>query len=92
MEESGRNSHRTEKSYVHWIRRFVRFHNRRHPRKFGKVKIEAFLTHLALEHGDSTFERSSVAGACYPQQDLEQGLGHEVYMQYALTRKYAGCV
>jgi site-specific recombinase XerD len=42
-------SHRTEKSYVHWIRRFVRFHNRRHPRELGKVEIEAFLTHLAVD-------------------------------------------
>jgi integron integrase len=31
-------SYRTEKSYVHWIRRFVRFHNRRHPRELGKKR------------------------------------------------------
>jgi len=42
-------SHRTEKSYVHWIRRFVFFHNRRHPRELGKPEIEAFLTHLAVD-------------------------------------------
>ncbi len=42
-------SHRTEKSYVHWIRRFVLFHNRRHPRELGKLEIEAFLTHLAVD-------------------------------------------
>lgn len=41
-------SHRTEKSYVNWIRRFVRFHDRRHPRQLGKAEIEAFLTHLAV--------------------------------------------
>ena len=40
-------SHRTERSYVNWIRRFVRFHDRRHPRELGKAEIEAFLTHLA---------------------------------------------
>jgi hypothetical protein len=37
-------SHRTEKPYVHWIRRFVRSHNRLHPRELGKAEIEAFLT------------------------------------------------
>ncbi len=42
-------SHRAEKSYVHWIRRCVRFHKRRHPRELGKVEIEAFLTHLAVD-------------------------------------------
>ena len=42
-------SHRTEKSYIHWIRHFVRFHNRQHPRDMGKPEIESFLTHLAVE-------------------------------------------
>lgn len=42
-------SFRTEKAYVHWIRRFVQFHKRRHPRELGKVEIEAFLTHLAVD-------------------------------------------
>lgn len=47
-------SPRTEKSYVHWIRRFIRFHNRRHPRDLGKADIEAFLTHLAVDRKVST--------------------------------------
>ena len=42
-------SHRTEKTYVNWVRRFVRFHSRRHPRELGKAEIEAFLTHLAID-------------------------------------------
>jgi len=40
---------RTEESYVKWIKRFILFHNRRHPRDLGRAEIEAFLTHLALE-------------------------------------------
>lgn len=39
----------TEKAYAHWIRQFVRFHQRRHPRTLGKHEIEQFLTHLAVE-------------------------------------------
>lgn len=39
----------TEKAYTHWIRQFVRFHHRRHPRSLGRQEIEQFLTHLALE-------------------------------------------
>ncbi|NVK02533.1 MAG: integron integrase [Oceanospirillaceae bacterium] len=42
-------SHRTEKSYIHWIRHFVRFHNRQHPRDMGKPEIESSLTYLAVE-------------------------------------------
>ena len=44
-----RLSLRTESSYLAWIRRFVRFHGRRHPRELGAAEIEAFLTHLAVE-------------------------------------------
>ena len=39
---------RTEQSYVSWIRRFILFHNKRHPQDMGKDEIEAFLTHLAV--------------------------------------------
>lgn len=39
---------RTERSYVSWIVRFIRFHGLRHPRELGPPAIEAFLTHLAV--------------------------------------------
>ncbi|MCY7272424.1 MAG: integron integrase [Phormidesmis sp. CAN_BIN44] len=42
-------SYQTEKSYVQWIKRYVAFHHRRHPREMGQAEIEAFLTHLAVE-------------------------------------------
>jgi integron integrase len=39
---------RTEQAYVEWIRRFVLFHEKRHPRELGPAEVEAFLTHLAV--------------------------------------------
>ena len=42
-------SYRTEKTYIGWIRRFIIFHGKRHPRGLGKQDVEAFLTHLAVE-------------------------------------------
>jgi len=42
-------SPRTEKSYVGWIRRFILFHGKRHPREMGAREIEVFLTHLAVD-------------------------------------------
>jgi len=39
---------RTEQAYVDWIRRFILFHNKRHPDEMGKREVEAFLTHLAV--------------------------------------------
>ncbi len=41
-------SARTEESYVAWVRRFILFHNKRHPREMGGEEIAAFLTHLAV--------------------------------------------
>lgn len=40
-------SYRTEISYLQWIRRFIRFHNRRHPREMGADEITAYLNYLA---------------------------------------------
>lgn len=45
-----RYSRSTEKTYVHWIKRFILFHNKRHPLEMGECEIEAFLTDLAV-HG-----------------------------------------
>ena len=40
---------RTEQAYLGWIRRFILFHHKRHPKEMGKTEIEAFLTHLAVQ-------------------------------------------
>ncbi|APV48907.1 integrase [Betaproteobacteria bacterium GR16-43] len=40
---------RTERTYVHWIKRFVVFHGRRHPREMGGEEVTAFLSALATE-------------------------------------------
>jgi integron integrase len=42
-------SYRTEETYVTWIKRFILFHQKRHPRDMGAAEIETFLTHLAVE-------------------------------------------
>jgi integron integrase len=39
---------RTERTYLHWIRRYVEFHGRRHPRDLGPTNVEEFLTDLAV--------------------------------------------
>ncbi len=40
---------RTEEAYVHWIKRFVLFHNKHHPKGMSEKEIAAFLTHLAVK-------------------------------------------
>ncbi len=38
---------RTEEAYINWIKRFIFFHHKRHPREMGAAEITAFLSHLA---------------------------------------------
>lgn len=42
-------SARTEDTYVDWVKNFILFHNKRHPREMGVDEIGQFLTHLATE-------------------------------------------
>ena len=42
-------SARTEKAYLHWARRFILFHDKRHPASMGASEVTAFLSHLAVE-------------------------------------------
>lgn len=39
---------RTEQAYVQWIRRYILFHGKRHPRELGAAQLSAFLSHLAV--------------------------------------------
>ena len=38
----------TEKAYVHWAKRYVLFHRKRHPLEMGEREVNEFLTHLAV--------------------------------------------
>ncbi|MDB5987173.1 MAG: integron integrase [Nevskia sp.] len=40
---------RTEEAYIDWIKRYIRFHDKRHPRELGAEAMAAFLTHLATD-------------------------------------------
>jgi len=39
---------RTEHAYIDWIKRYIFFHDVRHPAEMGAAEVEAFLTHLAV--------------------------------------------
>jgi len=58
-----RYSLRTEKAYLFWVRRYIRFHHLRHPRRMGAHEIEAWLTHLAtvLKVSASTHKQALAA-------------------------------
>jgi len=59
-------SRRTETAYVDWVRRFVLFHGRRHPRTMGEREIAAFLSHLANErHVSASTQNQALAALLF---------------------------
>jgi len=56
-------SYSTEKTYVHWARRYILFHNKRHPAEMGAAEVEAFLTHLAKEGNVSSSTQNQALNA-----------------------------
>ena len=40
---------RSEQAYLEWIKRFILFHQKRHPKDMGEPEVRAFLTHLAVQ-------------------------------------------
>jgi len=42
-------SHRTENAYWHWMKGFILFHNKRHPREMGAGEVQSYLSHLAVK-------------------------------------------
>lgn len=54
---------RTEEAYVHWTRRYILFHHKRHPSEMGKTEIEAFLSDLAVNGKVSASTQSQAKAA-----------------------------
>lgn len=54
---------RTETQYIHWIKRFILYHNKRHPREMGAKEVESFLTHLATAGGVSAATQNQALSA-----------------------------
>lgn len=54
---------RTEETYVHWIRRYIFFHSKRHPAAMGADEVNAFLTHLAVDERVSATTQNQALAA-----------------------------
>ncbi len=53
----------TEKSYVDWVRRYILFHEKKHPNEMGTREIESFLTHLAVVRNVSASTQNQALSA-----------------------------
>ena len=54
---------RTEQAYVDWARRFILFHQKRHPQEMGAAEVEAFLNYLAVERQVSASTQNQAKAA-----------------------------
>lgn len=54
---------RTEQAYVGWIKRYIIFHDKRHPAEMGKLELETFLTSLAVERNVSASTQTQALSA-----------------------------
>jgi site-specific recombinase XerD len=54
---------RTETTYLDWVRRFILFHDKRHPADMGAPEVAAFLTHLAVERQVSASTQNQAKSA-----------------------------
>ena len=70
-------SYRTEQSYVGWIRRYILFHSKQHPKDMGGAEVEAFLTHLAVErHVSASTQNQAFSALLFLYRNvLNQDLG-----------------
>jgi site-specific recombinase XerD len=56
-------SARTEDTYVSWVKNFILFHNKRHPREMGADEIGQYLTHLAVDKNVSASTQTQACSA-----------------------------
>lgn len=54
---------RTEDAYVDWVRRFILFQDKRHPKDMGAREIQGFLSHLAVDRGVSPSTQNQAKAA-----------------------------
>jgi|SanBayMetagenome_1026888.scaffolds.fasta_scaffold13081_2 integron integrase len=59
-------SRNTERAYVHWVKRFIVFHGRRHPDAMGEADVQAFLTSLAVhDHVAASTQNQALAALLF---------------------------
>ena len=64
-------SPKTQKSYLSWIRQFILFTNKRHPKDMGEVEINQFLLDLAVKRNVSASTQSQALGAIvFPYENV----------------------
>jgi integron integrase len=84
----------TEKAYVHWVKRYIRFHGCRHPQELREPEVNAFLTHLAVtERVAAATQNQALAGLLFLYENvLDQPLDRVEGVVRAKRPKRLPCV
>ena len=67
-------AYKTEKTYLDWAERFIRWHGIRHPKEMGPTEIEAFLTYLAKTGVSASTQNQALAAILFMYREM---LGRE---------------
>lgn len=84
---------RTEKTYIHWIKRFILFHGKRHPLEMAGEEVRLFLSHLANAENVSinTQKTALNALAFLYNQFLNKPLGELDFVPASKPRRLRHC-
>lgn len=64
-------SYKTEQCYVEWMKRYILFHNKRHPLEMGTPEIETFLTHLAkVKHVSASTQNQALHAILFLYREI----------------------
>jgi len=79
-------AYKTEQTYCHWIKRFIRFHGMQHPSACSAKEVEQFLSHLAVQRNSSiSTQRTALNAIVFLFREfLEQPLEE---LSFELARK-----
>jgi integron integrase len=86
-----RYSLQTEKTYIYWMKKYIHFHDVRHPKEMGAAEVGAFLTHLAVnENVAATTQNQAMFALIFLYKDV---LGIELERlggRFTTAKKSAG--
>lgn len=80
----------TEKTYVYWSKRFILYHNKRHPKEMGEKEISEFLTYLAVEENVAASTQNQALSALLflYREVLRKDLDLSIETVWAKRRKH----
>ena len=79
-------SRRTEAAYVAWIRRFIVFHRKRHPRELGEPEVTAFVSSLAARGVSASTQNQALNAILF----LYSAVLHQQLERLCCGRSYVG--